>query len=142
MTTFHPNRGGRWATAVVGLLALVAPSCPAPAVQSGASAPQQPCDQGGVAAVVDDVAPSVVTVRQPNGIGSGVLYKPSVVITNHHVVADNTEVIVTYADGSASRAAVVASDAVTDVAVLRTERTGLTPARFAQDLPRQGCQVI
>jgi S1-C subfamily serine protease len=124
-----------------GLLAvLTAASCSG----SGQSAPppELPCDQGGFAKVVEDVAPSVVTVQHGQGVGSGVVYKPDLVLTNQHVVSQNKEVTITYADGKQSQAEVVAGDPVTDVAVLRTERKGLTPARFATDLPRPGCKAL
>jgi len=103
---------------------------------------RHPCDPGNLADVVEDVAPSVVTVRPAHGVGSGVVFKPDVVLTNDHVVAGNTELTIGYADGSESRAAVVAGDPVSDLAVVRTERTGLTPARFATGLPPQGCPVL
>jgi serine protease Do len=125
---------------VVGLLVAAAVvACSGPAV----APPKQPsCDQGNFADVVEDVAPSVVTVRLAQGVGSGVVFKSDVVLTNNHVVTNNTEVSIVYADGSESRAAVVAGDPGTDVAVVRTERKGLTPARFAAGPPRPGCPVL
>jgi serine protease Do len=108
----------------------------------GSPPSRHPCDPGNLADVVEDVAPSVVTVRPAHGVGSGVVLKPDVVLTNDHVVAGNTELTIGYADGSESRAAVVAGDPVSDLAVVRTERTGLTPARFATGLPPQGCPVL
>jgi serine protease Do len=126
---------------LLGLLAvLTVASCS----ERGQSAPppELPCDQGGFAKVVEDVAPSVVTVQHRQGVGSGVVYKPDLVLTNQHVVGQNNDVTITYADGKQSRAEVVAGDPVTDVAVLRTERKGLTPARFATDLPHPGCKAL
>jgi S1-C subfamily serine protease len=121
------------------LLVLVATAC---TTAPGAPPPPQPCDQGGFVAIVEEVTPSVVTVRHSEGIGSGVVYKPDVILTNQHVVGTHTDVTISYADGTESRATVLASDAASDLAVLRTERTGLTPARFATDQPRQGCEVL
>jgi serine protease Do len=126
---------------VMWLLPILATACtlaPAPAGQP----PNHPCDQGGFADLIQGVAPSVVTVVQPQGLGSGVVYKPDVVITNQHVVAGNTDVRISYADGTESGARVLAADAASDLAVLRTERTGLTPLPLAKDQPRQGCQVL
>ncbi|GAB3887759.1 hypothetical protein GCM10029964_054270 [Kibdelosporangium lantanae] len=107
-----------------------------------AAQPTPPCDQGGFAKVVEETAPSVVTVRHDQGLGSGVVFKPDIVLTNAHVVGNNSQVVVDYADGKQSTAAVLASDQVTDVAVLRTERKGLIPVRFATTLPRPGCEVV
>ena len=55
-----------------------------------AHAPPAPSAPFGVPLAADVVArlsPSVVTVRAGDGIGSGVVYQPDVVITNQHVVA-------------------------------------------------------
>jgi serine protease Do len=124
-----------------GLLALLAlTSCtgqPAAAPQPGPA-----CDQGGFAKVVEDTAPSVVTVQLDQGVGSGVVFKPDIVLTNQHVVGQNTAVTIVYADGRQSPGAVLASDQASDLAVVRTERKSLTPARFAGELPRPGCSVL
>jgi serine protease Do len=104
--------------------------------------PDKPCDEGGFAAVVEDLAPSVVTVRHSEGIGSGVVFKPDVLLTNQHVVGKHTDVTISYADGTESGAKVTAADPSSDLAVLRTDRKGLTPARFATQQPRQACLVL
>src|SRR5258705_9389931 len=72
--------------------------------------------------IVERVAPGVVTIRTPTGLGSGVVYQPDVVMTNQHVVAENTAVTIEYADGGKSAGTVLASDAVTDLAVVRAAR--------------------
>ena len=103
---------------------------------------QLSCEQRELTRIVQETAPSVVTVLPPRGVGSGVVFKQDIVLTNHHVVADNTAVDIGYADGTRSRAAVVASDRATDMAILRTERKGLPPARFATAVPKPGCAVL
>jgi serine protease Do len=115
-------------------LAPVACAAPAPT-----PSPTTPTDFTGV---VQEVAPRVVTVRTGQSVGSGVVYKPDVVVTNEHVVTGSAEVTVNYADGSESGAAVIAADPATDVAVLRTDRTDLAPAEFETDLPSQGAWVL
>lgn len=46
----------------------------------------------------------MVTVRTQQGVGSGVVFKPDVLITNAHVVQGAKQVRIAYADGwSASR---------------------------------------
>lgn len=93
----------------------------------------------GFAALVESVEPSVVTVRTPaDGIGSGVVLRENVVVTNQHVVGDQRQVTVTYADGTESGATVLATDRITDLAVLRTERGGLPVPEFREQLPRPG----
>jgi serine protease Do len=121
---------------VVLLAALVSVACAAPAP---APVPTRPADFTGV---VQEVAPRVVTVRTDQAVGSGVVYKPDVVVTNEHVVTGSAEVTVNYADGSESGASVIAADPVTDVAVLRAERADLVPAEFTTELPSQGAWVL
>lgn len=121
---------------VVLLAALLTVACAAPAPAPG---PTRSADFTGV---VQEVAPRVVTVRTGRSVGSGVVYKPDVVVTNEHVVTGSAEVTVNYADGSESGASVIAADPATDVAVLRTDRADLTPAEFATELPSQGAWVL
>lgn len=96
----------------------------------------------GLADVVARLAPSVVTVRAGAGLGSGVVYRPDVVITNQHVVAGAVEVTIDYADGTSSAGTVLATDAVTDLAVIQTVRTGLPVPEYRTQLPRPGDVVL
>ena len=99
-----------------------------------------PAEQSAVsyADIVERVAPGVVTIRTSTGLGSGVVYQPDVVMTNQHVVAENTAMTIEFADGGKSAGTVLASDAVTDLAVVRTARKGLPPQQFRKELPRPG----
>jgi serine protease Do len=92
--------------------------------------------------VVARLAPSVVTVRTGQGGGSGVVYQPDVVITNHHVVAGTTDVTIDYADGTSSPGTVLASDPTTDIAVVRTARGDLPVPEYRTELPRPGESVL
>jgi putative serine protease PepD len=90
-----------------------------------------------VAAVVRRILPSVVTVQVsgPDGtsLGSGFIVSPDgYLITNDHVVSGATDAIkVTFSDSSTAVARVVGTDPESDVAVLRANRSGLTPVEFA-----------
>ena len=67
--------------------------------------------------------------RDPQPTGSGVIVdaERGLVLTNHHVIQNASEIEVTLSDGRSIAAAVVGSDAGTDVAVLELEETdGLT----------------
>jgi serine protease DegQ len=56
------------------------------------------------------------------GLGSGVIVSPEgYLLTNHHVVADATDIEVQLADGRQTRASVVGSDSETDIAVLKID---------------------
>jgi len=94
---------------------------------------------GAIPRVVTEVQPSVVTVQTEGNEGSGVVYGPDgLLVTNSHVVGDAESVTIVFADGKREPAEVVATDPLTDLAVLRTERRGLPAARFAEGLPRVG----
>ncbi|WP_007026038.1 S1C family serine protease [Saccharomonospora iraqiensis] len=97
---------------------------------------------GGYADLVEQLEPSMVTVRAGEGVGSGVVLRSDVVVTNQHVVADVEEVELVYADGAASGARVIATDEFTDLAVLRTERKNLPVPEYREQLPRQGDVAI
>jgi serine protease Do len=97
-----------------------------------------PVVKPGYTDVVDEVEPSVVTVQHANGLGSGVVLREDVVVTNAHVVGDIAEVTVVYADGTRSPGAVAATDTVTDLAVVRTERDDLPVPEYRTELPQPG----
>jgi len=88
------------------------------------------------AAVGATVIPSIVTVQVgsiQNGefvatrSGSGVVFDPSHIITNHHVIDGATAVQVVLSDGRVYDAEIVGSDPITDVGVLVLETTDLDP---------------
>lgn len=99
-------------------------------------------------------------IRGPlsTGLGSGFIYdKDGHIITNYHVVAlatgnnssrsdNNTDIIVTFHDGSAYSARVVGSDPFSDIAVLRVENISasrLIPLSFGNSSQVEiGEQVI
>lgn len=63
--------------------------------------------------------------------GSGVIIsKDGYLVTNHHVISDAKKVTVILCDGTQYDAKIVASDAKSDLAVLKIEATELTPAVF------------
>jgi serine protease Do len=135
-------------TVLVGVVAIggctTAPQQIAPPPTASPTSPAAP---GGTALpapadVVARVAPSVVTVRTRDGVGSGVVYRPDVVITNDHVVAGARALMIDYADGTSSEGTVLAGDAVTDLAVIRTARGGLPVPEYRTELPRPGDPVL
>ncbi len=97
-----------------------------------------PAGEPGYTDVVDEVEPSVVTIQTGNGLGSGVVLREDVVVTNAHVVGDAKDVVVVYADGSRSPGTVLATDTVTDLAVVRTERDDLPVPDYRTELPQAG----
>lgn len=120
----------------------------APPADSTAEATEENNDAAGAPAaevadiprIIDDVQPSVVTIfLERGGLGSGVIYsEDGLILTNEHVVRGAEEVQVAFADGQRVSGTVVATDAVTDLALVQADRTGLPPAEFQTELPEVG----
>ncbi len=107
------------------------------------AAPGVSAQAGGLFAQIPDlvteVEPSVVAILTDGGQGSGVIWAgDGVVVTNNHVIAGARQVQVAFADGQRASAEVAGTDPQTDLAVLRTSRSGLPAATFAEALPRVG----
>ncbi len=63
----------------------------------------------------------------PRGVGSGFfISEDGYVLTNHHVVADATEIFLTLTDGREFKAKLVGSDERTDVALLKVDARGMS----------------
>lgn len=114
---------------------------PATSVSENLSQPvsnnAQPAAEGSVEQVADKVVPTVVSIRVADqrqvADGSGsIISSDGYVLTNHHVVANgqNGQIQVTMSDGTRHAADFVASDAATDIAVIKI--------RDAHDLPTIG----
>ena len=99
----------------------------------------------GVAQLVDEVAPTVVSVLVPPGQGSGVIYDPDgLIVTNTHVLVDGgDDISVALADGQRLDAEVVASDELSDIALLQVDADGDLPAAsFDEALPDVGAAAV
>jgi serine protease Do len=102
-------------------------------------------------AVASTVGPSVVNIavegtvqsqfgsQQYGGEGSGVIFsQDGYIITNNHVVSDSStgtdvpvdKVTVTFATGEKLPARIIGRDPLTDLAVIKVEKTGLPVAKF------------
>ena len=98
--------------------------------------------------VYEKVMPSVVSITTSNGrttsTGTGVIMDAGgYIITNAHVVEDARGIRVLLTDGRELEAKCVGSDAVSDLAVLRVNAGGLTPAVFGDsDRLRVGDEVV
>jgi len=101
-----------------GTTSATAPASPAPTAT--ATAPLT------VPTIYQRAAPSVVTVRAGNELGTGVIVADNgTILTADHVIAGAKSVTVTFADGTVANATVVAADKKTDIAEL-------TPVRLPQ----------
>ena len=95
---------------------------------SGLLAPEQ---------VADLIKKSTVTVsvrtKTGSGIGSGFVYTADgYICTNHHVVENAVTVQVVLPDGETVDATVVGVDKMADLAVLKIEKTGLSPVKLGK----------
>jgi serine protease DegQ len=98
---------------------------------------------GGIPKIVDRVEPVVVTVFTRGGVGSGVIYRSrGIILTNAHVVGTNKTVEIAFADGRRQSGEVIASDADTDLALVRVNRGGLPAANFESALPSVGALAV
>lgn len=104
-----------------------------------------PAVEGDLTTMVASATQSVVTITSQiggnnqysffnipaTGVGSGIIVSSDgLILTNNHVVEGSTSLKVTLADGSEVSASVVKTDPTHDLAVIRADKTGLTPAKL------------
>lgn len=79
-----------------------------------------------------------------SGAGSGViLSEDGYIVTNNHVIENSTSITVTLFDGSVYKAVLIASDDLSDLAVIRIDATGLTPVILGDsDTAKPGDSVL
>jgi S1-C subfamily serine protease len=82
--------------------------------------------------VVKTVSPSVVLIQTPEGsLGSGEIYDTKGdIVTNAHVVGSATQFVVTVSSGKQLEGTLVGSFPPDDLAVIKVNGSGLTPAKF------------
>ena len=82
--------------------------------------------------VVKAVSPTVVQIRTPVALGSGIVFDVhGDVVTNAHVVDNATRFVVTLASGGSHPATLVGINTGADLAVIRIEGARPRPATFA-----------
>ncbi len=90
--------------------------------------------------VVDRVGPATVAIGR-SGRGSGVVVAEGRVLTNAHNLRDRTTQV-TFADGRAEQATLVAVDTGADLAVLEVDTAEVTPVEWAERVPGVGAAVL
>jgi putative serine protease PepD len=109
------------------------------AATAGTAATATATEGVGLASIVRQVQPSIVTVLvdsgQASSLGSGVVISSDgLVLTNNHVIEADGTVSVRLSDGRTVPAEVVAKDASHDLALVQaTGLSGLTPVTFGTD---------
>ncbi|MFC7326585.1 S1C family serine protease [Marinactinospora rubrisoli] len=109
--------------------------------------PSGSVSSGSVSTVASKTLPSVVSISTSTGSGgSGVIISSDgQILTNNHVVAGarDNEINVQFNDGSEATATVLGADPVSDLAVIKVDKTGLTPAEFGDsDKVEVGADVV
>ena len=129
------------------LTAALRPSAPAssgPTPTSNATVVKQTTVVGDdITGIVATAEPSVVTITAngltsnglspfqipTTGVGSGIIITADgYILTNHHVVADSQTLTVALSDGRQLPARVIKISTTTDLALIKIDTTGLTPA--------------
>ncbi len=75
------------------------------------------------------IDPTSATQQEQDGVGSGIIFDANGwVLTNRHVVAGTTDLVVQLKDGTRYDATSYGIDTLTDLAIIKIEATGLPPA--------------
>jgi serine protease Do len=87
--------------------------------------------------------PAIPRQQREHSLGSGVILSPDgYVVTNNHVIAHATEIVVMLQDRRVFKGRVVGADPQTDVAVLKLAASGLPAATWSDSLPEPGDAVM
>lgn len=94
-------------------------------------------EQSAIVAVAERVSPAIVTLEvttaDGEGIGSGVIYSADGwIVTNKHVVEDETSIVVHLKDGRDFAGTVYGIDTLTDLAVVKIDAAGLPTATLGR----------
>lgn len=105
--------------------------------QADAASPAQAVLNKAYTSVVNISVTASAGRRSATGIGSGVIYTADgYILTNDHVVtldgavSSGQSIVVTFSDKSTAPATIVGEDAGKDIAVIKVNKTGLTPVTF------------
>jgi serine protease Do len=115
---------------------------PPPAFAEGASPAEAVAERLGPSVVnlkVEGMATGVFGQQRFSGQGSGVIFSSDgMIVTNNHVVTQNDvpadTIVVTFATGEQAPATLVGRDRLTDLAVVRVEKSGLRAAEFVTNM--------
>ena len=91
-----------------------------------------------LADVVARTKPAIVSVHSHRSRASGFVWKPGLIVTADEALADEGEVSVKLADGTAWPASIVGRDHTTDVALLRFDAKDTAPVVLSSVVPGLG----
>jgi S1-C subfamily serine protease len=96
----------------------------------------------GLATLVRDVAPSLVSIQSGRSRMSGFSWRPGLIVAAENALPDEDEHSIVAHDGASTLARVVGRDPSTDVALLRLERNDLPRAPSAAGAPTAGALAV
>jgi S1-C subfamily serine protease len=96
----------------------------------------------GLAALVRDVAPNLVSIQSARSRLSGFSWRPGLIVAAENALPDDDEHLVVAHDGASTPARVMGRDPSTDVALLRLERNDLPRAPSAAGVPAVGALAV
>jgi S1-C subfamily serine protease len=73
--------------------------------------------------IIGNASAAVVSIETPAGRGSGFFVAPDLVITNAHVVEDNSSITLRMSDGGSAPARVLRTSPEVDIAIVRVNQT-------------------
>jgi len=95
-----------------------------------------------VAAVVAKAAPAIVSVHSHRARAAGFVWKAGLIVTADEALAEEGEISIKLADGTARPASIVGRDHTTDIALLRFDANQMAPARLSPTVPTLGSLAI
>ena len=95
-----------------------------------------------LAGLIRDVAPSLVSIQSGRAPLSGFVWRPGLIVAAEDALADEGDFSIVAHDGVSSPAQIVARDPLTDVALLRVERSDLPNAPPAAAAPAAGALAV
>lgn len=95
-----------------------------------------------VAGVVAKAAPAIVSVHSHRARAAGFVWKPGLIVTADEALAEEGEISIKLADGTARPASIVGRDHTTDIALLRFDAKEIAPARLSPGVPALGSLAI
>jgi putative serine protease PepD len=99
--------------------------------------------QAQMEAIVKAVGDSVVQIKTPQGLGSGIVYDDrGDIVTNAHVVGTATSFTVTLSNGSQRQGTLVGRFQPDDLAVVRVDGSGLRPATLGDSSKLQVGDIV
>jgi serine protease Do len=131
-------------TAPLPLTQTPTPTAPVPGLPSGVSwdgtvlsmnKPPETGDMLSFQEIYKKCAPSIVSITSElqggSSLGTGIIISSSgYIVTNHHVIKDSIAITITLENGDQYFAVMVGGDEQSDLAVLKIDASGLTPAEF------------